>query len=254
MLGVFIYTICKRLERWTFKNAHACIGLSTGFTDYLMGFNPNSYYIPAVVSESLRFNPGYREAQRQNFRLEKTDFLFIYVGSIGLWHDANLLIQLLQTLRQLLQDHFKVMALCSSSKLKTELTQHFGKQCLFCGSVPPPSVKHYLAMADFGIIPGSLYQGEAYQLLYDTMLASKAEEYLCSGLPVICSDRIVNLARYIDQYQWGTVYDTQRMEFKSEIKLYSATERKRISQQAIQMFGLQGIQKQLFTLYQKLSC
>lgn len=253
-LGGFNYKVWKRFERWTFKQADVCIGLSTGLTDYLTDFNPNSYYIPAVVSESFRFNPSYREKQRQKFHLEETDFLFIYIGSIGLWHDVELLIQLLQTLRNLLQERFKVMALCSSSELQTGLIRHFGKQCLFCGSVPSSEVKHYLAMADFGIIPGSLHQGEAYQLLYDTMLASKAEEYLCSGLPVICSDRIVNLTRYINRYQWGTVYNTLRKELKPGIKLYSATERNRISQQAIQMFGLQGIQEQLFTLYQKLSC
>ena len=249
----FNYKVWKKIEKWSFKYSDVCLGLSPYFADYLSRYNKNSLYIPAVVAESKKYNDDDRIFIRNKYEVKENELVVIYVGSIGLWHDIDMLIEIVEKVSIANQGNIKVIALSGSTELKLKLLSHFKDKCLYCGSVPPQEVERYLLMADFGILPGSVNYNEEYDLLYKTMIASKAEEYLCAGLPIIVNDRIINLKTYVEEYRWGEVYnvDTHNLE-KSQIQVYSTENRKRISKEAINIFGLENVKKQLFRVYQQL--
>lgn len=245
----FNYRVWKKIEKWSFGYADACIGLSDYFKVYLQKYNKNSYYIPAVVNESKKTDIHERAFIRSEFGINEDDTVLIYVGSIGLWHDVDLFIQMVE---RIVQDNnnLKIIALSSSKELKMKLEHIFDSKCVFCGTVPPKDVKKYLSIADFGVLPGSLKCGYEYELLYKTMIASKAEEYLCAGLPIIVNERILNLKEYVDKYNWGIVYHIhEKVSEALHLKQYTLEERERISTKAINIFGVCVVKTQLLNLY-----
>ncbi len=246
----FNYRMWKKIEAWTFKNSDACLGLSELFKDYLMQYNRKSYFIPAVVNELNVFDGRQRKMLRKKLGIADSDCVLIYVGSIGLWHDVNTLIQIIN-LFALKNKNFKIIALSSSLELKHKIMNNFGEKVLFCGTVPPIKVREYLTASDFGIIPGSAKCGYAYELLYETMIASKAEEYLCTGLPIIVNERIVNLKQYIERNNWGIVYSGEKKSFIGNWE-YLEKERKEISSEALNLFSVNVVKMQLKELYKNL--
>lgn len=243
----FNYRIWKKIESWTFKNSDACLGLSELFRNYLMQYNKRSYFIPAVVNDMNVFDGEERKVLRKKLCIADCDYILIYVGSIGLWHDIDTLIQIINLFSQK-QNNFKIIALSSSLELKHKIMKIFGEKVLFCGTVPSIKVREYLMASDFGIIPGSAKCGYAYELLYETMIASKAEEYLCAGLPIIVNERILNLKQYIERNNWGIIYSEETKTFTGNWD-YREKERKKISNEALNLFGASVVKMQLKELY-----
>lgn len=249
----FNYRVWKKIEKWTFKHADACIGLSHYFTDYLSCYNENSYYIPAVVAESKKYDGNIRNNLRKKYKIEQDELVVIYVGSIGLWHDVDLLIRIVEIIASIKCERFKIIALSSSKNLKQKLRNRFKDKCILCDVVPVEAVKHFLFMADIGIVPGTLQDGEEYEILYRTMLASKAEEYLCAGLPIVVNDRIISLKDYVEKNNWGGVYTSKQDNIENAcVRIYSSEERERISKEAMEIFGLEVVKEKLFKLYVQL--
>lgn len=247
------FKLWKKIEVWVFKNSSACIGLSEYFTTYLSSFNQNSYYIPAIASSSFVFNQKLRVEERKRLGLDEHDVVLIYTGSIGLWHDVDMLIKIFDKAKSCLNGNLKIIALSGSEKLKNELDLKFHKERVFCGIVPTEQVVKYLSIADFGVVPGSLKFGQEYQLLYKTMIASKAEEYVCAGLPIIVNNRIINLTQYVNDYKWGIVYNADQNNFDlTNIEIFSKEQRNNISQSAIKLFGEFYVKKQILALYHKI--
>ena len=211
----------KKLERWIYRNSDACIGLSDYFADYMKASNPKSYFVPALVQDHLVFDEKLRESMRQEYELTDKNIVFVYIGSIGTWHSIKLYIECLKRCRAMLPKEYnmKIILLTGNKRAIEELTNSFSsEQILMTGQVPPSEVKKVLCASDYGIVPGSDLKGEHYDLLYATMIASKAEEFLASGLPILVNSRIASLAKMIQECHAGFSFseDSFIVDFKEK--------------------------------------
>lgn len=205
----------KKLERWLYKNSDACIGLSEHFADYMRPSNPKSYYVPALVQDHLVYDQAMREFVRKEFELTDKDVVFIYIGSIGTWHSIELYIECLKKCQTKIPDGYRmrIILLTGNKRAIQELKDCFKEEMIMkTGQVPPSDIKKYLHVADYGIVPGSNLLGECYNLLYATMIASKAEEFLASGLPIIVNSRISSLAEMVKKNHAGFVFSNQDID------------------------------------------
>ena len=204
------YRIWKRIERWIYKNSDSCCGLSENFVDYLSEYNKKSFFIPAIVQPSFVYNKEKRRDLRNKYLLSDSQHVCIYLGSIDLWHSVSSLIKIIDSYRESLPkgDELKIVFLSGNRNAAQIICNHYNSEMILkCGRVTPNEVMDYLLLADFGIVPGSDKEGYCYDLLYYTMLSSKAEEFLAVGLPIIVNKRIVSLVNIIEDNCFGLVYD-----------------------------------------------
>lgn len=250
-LNGFNYKTWKFIESYTFKNVDVCVGLSESFKLYLLNFNKKSIYIPAVVNDNMFFDFRIRESKRREFNLTENDLVFLYVGSIGLWHDIESLIYMFSEVKNKFKTfNCKIIALSGSPDLKERLRLEVGDDCLLCSTVSPAFVSEYLHLADFGLVPGSNKVGFHYDLLYRTMISSKASEYICAGLPIICNSRISGLCDYITKSNLGYILDFETHSFNyNSIVNYNNEDRERISKWGLKEFGLKNVKMKLISIY-----
>lgn len=241
------YRTWKRIERWIYKNSDSCCGLSENFVDYLSDFNKNSFFIPAIVQPTFVYNDEKRQNLRKKFRLSEKQHVCIYLGSIDLWHSVDTLVTIIDSYKKTLPqgDEIKVVFLSGNKKAAQIICNHYsGNDILKCGRVNPNEVMDYLLLADFGIVPGSANEGYCYDLLYNTMLSSKAEEFLSVGLPVIVNKRIVSLVKMIIDQQFGLVFDGKEIVQTPIMK-----SREEMSYYFNQLFNAHTVVKQYQDLY-----
>ena len=212
----FNYMGWKKIEQWVYRNSDACIGLSEYFASYLKRSNSQSYFVPALVQDHLVFDRSLRECMRREYNLNEKDLVFTYIGSIGTWHSIELYYDCLKKIQSMIPSGYrmKIILLTGSQKAINLLSESFEKGMIIkTGQVPPSEVKKVLCASDYGIVPGSDLKGEHYDLLYATMIASKAEEFLASGLPIIVNSRIASLAKMVDDYNAGFIFSSDSFFF-----------------------------------------
>lgn len=242
----------KILERWIYRKSDYCLGLSENFADYLRQSNEKSLFIPAIVRPSFVYDKVKRNELRHEMGLTNNQHVCIYVGSIGQWHSVEALINAINLYKDSIQDgeEMKVVFLSGNKSACEEIKRNFSeKDILMCGRVSSEKVYEFLLVADFGIVPGSKNCGYCYDLLYKTMLSSKAEEFLSVGLPIIVNERIVSLANMMEKYGAGIVIKSDRIETKNIV-----FNRDSISKVFHEMFEASVIISQYKKLYEKLMC
>ncbi len=238
------FRIWKKLESFIYQNSDACIGLSEYFKDYLAQYNPNSFFIPAIVSDKSVFSESRRISLRNKFELTDSDVVACYLGSIDLWHSAVNLVKYLKTLQRSLSNNqkFYIVFLSGNANAILYLKRFFDDETFIqCGRVNPSEVLDFLLLSDFGIVPGSNNAGECYDLLYKTMISSKAEEFLVSGLPLYVNPCISSLVDLIIKYEAGFVYGNKNIN--------NNIDRQRISKSFVALFGANSVVKKYKELY-----
>lgn len=204
----FNYNKWKKLEAWIYKNSDACIGLSHNFMTYLQQFNRNSYYIPAVVNDNYHFDEERRKELRSKFELSDNDLVCCYIGSIGAWHSVDNFFKCLDLVREKLnkEKNIKIVFLSGNQSVCEEINKRYSKnELLKIGRVAPSEILNYLLISDLGLVPGSEKEGYCYDLLYDTMISSKAEEYIGAGLPILVHPRIKSLVKMVEENDLGVI-------------------------------------------------
>ena len=244
------YNVWKKIEKWIYKKSDCCCGLSDKFVDYLSNYNKNSYFIPAIVQPSFVYNEDKRKALREKFELRENQHVCIYLGSIDLWHSVDSLIKAIDCYRDSLPqgDSIKVVFLSGNKNASQVICSHYNSDVLLkCGRVSPNEVMDYLLLADFGIVPGSNNKGYCFDLLYNTMLSSKAEEFLAVGLPIIANRRIPSLVKIIKEQHVGLIFSGSEMIFSPIEK-----SREEVSSYFNNMFNAKTIVGQYKNLYESL--
>lgn len=228
----FNYRVWKKLERWIYKMSDYCLGLSDNFTNYLKRYNPNSTFIPAVVRPSFIYDSHKRESLREELRLTPQHHVLIYVGSIGQWHSVEMLIKSIDAYKKSLDSDgvIRIIFLSGNTSACEEIKRHYSnEEIIKCGRVTPGEVLNYLQVSDLGIVPGTNKDGFCYDLLYETMLSSKAEEFLAVGLPIIVNKRIVSLDNMLRKQHYCIEFDGENVfcqpinRSRSELSIYFNT-------------------------------
>jgi hypothetical protein len=229
------YKLWKSIERTLYRYCDACIGLSEYFKDYLYQYNKNSFFVPAVVNSGSIFSQQKRSILRLRHNLSENDFVCCYIGSIDLWHSKEKLCEYLKKIQDNIEgQNFKIVFLSGNKIVCNYIINKFGEPTIVkCGRVQPSEVLEYLLISDLGIVPGSDNEGYCYDLLYKTMISSKAEEYLVAGLPIYVNSRISSLNSMIKNLRAGLSSD-QPFDFKT-------FDRENISAICVKLFGVNEV-------------
>ena len=226
------YRAWKKIERWIYKKSDYCLGLSDNFAGYLKQYNLHSAFIPAVVRPSFIYDSNKRESLRIELGLTTQHHVLIYVGSIGQWHSVEMLIKSIDAYKKTLDSDglIRVIFLSGNSNACDEIIKHYSEEEIIkCGRVTPVEVLNYLQVADYGIVPGTNKGGFCYDLLYETMLSSKAEEFLAVGLPIIVNKRIISLNSMLQEQHYCIEFDGENVfcqpitRSRSEMSVYFNT-------------------------------
>ena len=244
----FNYRVWKKIESYIYKKSDVCIGLSHYFKVFLQEYNKNSFYIPAVVNDSLRYNENIRKKQREIFNLTDKDFVCCYIGSIGTWHSVDNLLRCIDCLKKLLKNEYsiKIIFLSGNKSACEEIKNRYNEsEILKVGRVAPSEISNYLYLSDIGLVPGSEKTGCCYDLLYDTMVSSKAEEYLCAGLPIMVHPRIKSLVKMVNDIGCGIV-------LSDTVDTRINVSRERISEYSLEEFSITNVTISYKKLYDSL--
>lgn len=243
----FNYKVWKKLEGLLYRKSDACIGLSEYFKNYLREHNDNSFFVPAIVNTESVYSQSRRDEMRKKYCLTDDDVVFCYIGSIGAWHSPEKLVYYWDKIKNILPEEkrFRIVFLSGNKKVGAQITSKFGEKCIVkCGRVKPEEILDYLLISDYGMVPASDKTGYCYDLLYKTMISSKAEEYLVAGLPIIVNPRIESLVDLINKDRAGFV-------LCDEIPIYSF-DRKKISDRALSLFGVDSVVDSYRQIYESI--
>ena len=229
------YKFWKYLEKVVAIKSNTCSFVSKRMMEYyssLSGRNNGFHYIPAIVdTASIFYSAPYRKAFRDRNNIDDNETVYIYLGSYGQWHSLECLFSSIDKHIKFNSIHnFRVFILSSQTNGITQ--EQIGKYNIKVMRVKPSEVCEALCGADIGVLPGSTKGGISYNKVYQTMISSKLEEYLCSGLQVLVNDKI----------EEGT-------ELLSQVD-FSKASRKEISDLYSTEFSLESINKKYSELYE----
>lgn len=200
-VGSLNFKAWKKLESYICLNVDTLVVISKRMRVYFSEkYNiQNVVYIPALV-DTKRFH--YSDELRLDFRkkegIETDEIVYLYVGSLGQWHDLDLFFEEIDN--DLLSHKigkYRVYILSSIDSL--DYSELFFERNVKVLTVPANIVNSYLCGSDVGVLPGTRKIGPEYDLLYKTMISSKVEEYLCTGLRVLVNDRIEGVKEIISE-------------------------------------------------------
>ncbi len=212
-LGSLSYRMWKLIERSLFAKADIIVCLSDRFQEHVTSISATAHC--RVVFASVR---------SEDFCLSSVDklkiikgaglgckLLFVYSGSLGAWHTVSAIGSLFHDIKSSIPDAgLLVLSNENSDFVRSELA-HCGlnRSDYSVLSVRHEDVPHYLAAADWGIIPlrhgiGSNY---AMHVIADTMIGLKVAEYLSAGLPLIVNVNVGGLRSLLKSYAIGITFD-----------------------------------------------
>ncbi|RRS06909.1 hypothetical protein EAG18_19710 [Pseudoalteromonas sp. J010] len=208
--GGFSYSIWKRIETWMFQKVDKVFSLSEGMSKYVESSIDNSDFIPAMVDESrFKFSQADRIEVRSNLNIKDDEVVYVYCGSIGLWHNVKLLADAITAHHKMHNGSYKVLILGGADSTKTQLMD-FGIENILQLTVKPEKVSKYLSCADIGVLPGQV-QSDIYTNTMQTMISSKAEEYLVNGLPILCNTQITEVMKILKQKELDIAFCSKNM-------------------------------------------
>ncbi|MFX4153514.1 glycosyltransferase [Aliarcobacter butzleri] len=228
----------KYIEKVICKNSDVVTTISHNMTQYISEtYNvTNAHFVPAIVdTNKFYFSSHLREKFREENNILKDEVVFIYIGSFGLWHDVpNFYKYIEEYLTNFNIEKYRVYILSNINE-KHHKNLH-DKHKTIISSVQPNMVNKYLCGADIGILPGTEKEGREFDMMYKTMISSKLEEYLCTGLKVIVNQRIEEVCEMIS------------MDFSEYPIIQDNLTREQISNKYQKIFSAKNIKE----LYKKL--
>ena len=213
--GSMSYRLWKKIELRILASSSRVFCLSKGMVEHYSSIYSDGIYelVYALVDTKRNHyqNSGIRDKMRTKFDLDKDKVVCIYIGSLGQWHSESNLFEMYNSLVGCYGRDKVSLFVLSRQKLSL-----FNKENIHHFAVAPRDVPDYLMMADIGMLPGKDNSDMAHNVLFDTMISSKAHEYLAAGLEVFSYFKIKEITGYFAKYKFGLEYDPMlNMNFKS---------------------------------------
>ena len=185
----------KWIEKRVLVSSSSCTFISESMKSSYEEILPRSgmYFAPAIVDTNrFYFSSKERSEVRVEYQISDDEVVYIYTGSYGQWHDLELFYSMID---MHIQEHSinKYRAIILTGQKTCEFLEEELRYRTLTLKVSPNEVNKFLCDADVGVLPGSNKTSPSYDLLYKTMISSKAEEYFCTGLTVIASKRITEV-------------------------------------------------------------
>lgn len=187
------YRIHKILEAWVFRSATKVTCISPNLCAYVKSIEPSSrpVFVPAMVNpQKIFFDQNLRQAARKKLKIEKDAVCLIYTGTLGAWHSFDALRKQVISISEKL-DGKKIVVIILANQSREFIVQKLGlDQDVVVQGVKPNEVNFFLNAADIGLLPARPVETESDRIVFDVMISSKAEEYLCAGLDV-CANPVI---------------------------------------------------------------
>jgi glycosyltransferase involved in cell wall biosynthesis len=258
--GSITFRCWKKIEKYLTSRSDITIALSQTFADHLRAIDPraNCHVVYTSVDvERFRKARELRAQRREQFGFHDSK-VFVYNGSLGSWHDPELLARMYRLFGEA-SGNAKLLVLTGyDSKKLSELFQKNGLDTseFLVMMAPHDEVASYLAAADFGLVPlRDVTESQSIRVIAETMIGTKVSEYLASGLPIIVNRNVGGLRPLMAEYKVGILWDPDApqdavRQFKAAIENGSC--RKDCDYVASRYFSLDEVTKGYFETYQQL--
>lgn len=172
------------LEKWSYKCADACIGLSPGICEGIKKRSSKGKRITMIPNgcDLDLFMPGSRD----NLELEgitSNDKVAIFTGAHGVANGLDAVLDMAHVLKERKREDIKI-AFIGDGKMKSHLVERVNHEhlnnCLFFGKVPKTKLSQIVSSADIGLmvlknVP-AFYYGTSPNKFFD---------YISAGLPIV---------------------------------------------------------------------
>jgi len=184
------YRLWRKIDNIVKQKADVLTGVSPNIVEE--NFQNKFHFIPACTSKNFKFSPSMRSEIRDHYGIREHEIVLIYTGALGLWHDEQSLTSMIENLGNL--KNLRVILLTDHplSFLKNTISE---KIPILQLKVAAHEVSKYLSASDVGLLPGSSSIDHSHKVIMKTMISSKAQEYLCSGLMLSYNDNIDYLVK-----------------------------------------------------------
>ena len=190
----FSHKFFRKIECLVYKHSNVITAVSPELAKYVNQLiqKDTTNFVPAIVNAPNKYSSGDQNKYREKLGIPHDHFCLIYVGSLGAWHTEEMLITQIENYiatRRLEKEKVMLIILTSNSKpLKKKVAGLYKHHMVL--SVPPRKVHQYLCAADAGLLPGRDCTNKAESNILETMISSKAQEYLAYGLEIVANPRI----------------------------------------------------------------
>jgi len=189
----FNYRVHKFLESWVLRSARSVLCISPNLCRYVTEIAPNvaPEFVPAMVdTRAINYSPELRAQARVQLNIGADDLCLIYTGTLGAWHHIEKLREQVVSFIERFQDKTIVLVILSKAERHKVLQQLNLSSRVLIKEVPVDQVNLYLNAADIGLLPAREIESNSHRLVFNVMISSKAEEYLCAGMGV-CADHSI---------------------------------------------------------------
>lgn len=224
------FRLWKRIEKYVINRSHTTIALSESFAEHIHNIDSQAIcqiICTSVDVEKFKLARGQREQRRKQLGFDDSK-VFVYNGSLGSWHDPELLARIYGSLRQA-AGHTKLLVLTTYNKQKLEAVFHrnglHANEFLIM-EAEPNEVASYLAAADYGLVPlRDIDRKGPMTVVASTMIGTKVAEYLASGLPVVVNRKVGGIRSLMAEYKIGVFFDSDQPQeiggrFKDVVESY----------------------------------
>lgn len=172
------------LEKWSYRKADACVGLSPGICEGIVRRSPKGRIVKMIPNSCDRSMFDIQRSKDYNIPDVNTDdVVAIFAGAHGVANGLDAILDAAAVLKKRGVEKIKIVFV-GNGKMKQGLIERAKREdlnnCIFVNSIPKKEMSQILSRADIGLmvlanIP-AFYYGTSPNKFFD---------YIASGLPVI---------------------------------------------------------------------
>lgn len=209
------YARWKAVEQQIFELSDAIVNVSETFSEHVRSLTKNrSIHTIHTSTDVGLFQPASqtgRYAIREEFGLQSSEKVLIYVGSLGVdggWHRLSNLVDVYRVFRQTFtQTKLLIVTRSAHAPIRTELEKSgLWDEAILVAAASRQETSHFLQAADYGALSYYMVEDEIEQLVGYTVIASKTGEYLATGLPMIVNRAAGAAAHMVQEHNIGCTY------------------------------------------------
>lgn len=174
-----------RLEKWIYRESDRIVCLSEGMRDEIVqkGIDTERIIVAHNGSNTSIFHPVKDKlSMKITLGFQKTDFIVLYAGTIGLANKAEFIVEVAKILQEKGSQNVTLLMIGDgnrSSKLREVMSTSAVSNIKWLNTIKKAEVVRYFQASDIGVVLFAPFK------ILETNSANKFFDYLASGLPVL---------------------------------------------------------------------